>query len=124
MKKLDKERQLKEEKLAADRAKNDITDKGKKGKSRSMQPSSYSKKKKNSLAAMDEEAEAPPPIKVRQAKFSNDPKITRKIKVGMPIFKREVRMDTVRAGYTELLNKLNESELTIRRIKNGQTIFD
>ena len=63
-------------------------------------------------------------IKVKKAKFSNDPKITKGIKMGKPIFQREQREDQVRAGYTQLLAKLNESQLTIRRIKNGQTIFD
>jgi len=47
-----------------------------------------------------------------------------KIKIGKPIFKREVRIDTSRAGYMKLLGKLNESEMCIRQIKNGQTIFD
>ena len=40
------------------------------------------------------------------------------------MFKREVNPDKARAGYCELLSKLNESNLNMRKIKNGQTIFE
>ena len=40
------------------------------------------------------------------------------------MFKREANPDKARAGYCELLSKLNESNLTMRKIKNGQTIFE
>lgn len=71
-----------------------------------------------------EEGKTPEPLKVKQRQFSNDPKLTNRIKIGQPIFKREVRNFISRAGYHELLEKLNMSDYQIRQIKNGQTIFE
>ena len=46
----------------------------------------------------DEDAEQKQ-IPIKKAKFNNDPRLTQKIKIGKPIFKREVREETTRAGY-------------------------
>jgi hypothetical protein len=35
-----------------------------------------------------------------------------------------MRKDIVRMGYKSLLKNLDESNLTLRQIKNGQTLFD
>ena len=50
-----------------------------------------------------EEEIKPKPIPVKQAKFLNDPKISKRIKIGKPLFKREVRLEKANAGYIELL---------------------
>ena len=81
--------------------------------------------KPTTVAVRDTESEEIKPIEVQQKpRFANDPKLQKKIKIGKPLFKREVRIDQARAGYLKLLSKLNESEMCIRQIKNGQTLFD
>ena len=35
-----------------------------------------------------------------------------------------MRKDIIRQGYTKLLEKMEETNLTLRQIKNGQTLFD
>jgi hypothetical protein len=57
--------------------------------------------------------------KFKDPRFYNDPKIKNKIEPGMQVFKREVRKDVIRQGYTKLLEKMEETNLTLRQIKNG-----
>ena len=55
---------------------------------------------KNKIKPVYEEDDAEQKkIPMKKAKFNNDPKLTSKIKIGKPIFKREVREETTRAGY-------------------------
>ena len=49
-------------------------------------------------------------LNVKKGRFSNDPRITKRIKIGKPIFKREVRNPVARAGYHELLEKIGQSD--------------
>lgn len=58
---------------------------------------------------------------IKKSKFKND---TKKIGVQGPIFQRDIRKDNVKDGHFKLHQKLKESDFTIRKIKNGQTIFD
>ena len=100
-------------------------DVNKKAKAASVKPGSV--EASNLLYSLQDDDEGADPkdqIKVKKPRFKNDAKFAKGIKMGKPIFKREQREDQARAGYTQLLSKLNDSELTIRRIKNGQTIFD
>jgi len=57
--------------------------------------------------------------KFKDPRFYNDPDIKAKITQGVPLFKREVRKDVIRQGYTKLLEQLLETNLTLRQIKNG-----
>ena len=62
-------------------------------------------------------------IHVKQKpRFKTNPRVAKKIKIGQPIFQREVQ--NARIGYIKLLEKLTESEMCIRQIKNGQTLFE
>ena len=40
------------------------------------------------------------------------------------MFKREFRQDVLREGYSKLLKKKNDADLELRKIKNGQSLFD
>ncbi len=61
--------------------------------------------------------------------FYNNPKLKQKIPSdggnhSPSIFEKNLRYDQVNQGYTKLLSKIQESNLTVRQIKNGQTLFD
>jgi len=53
----------------------------------------------------------PQPLKFKKSYFTNNAKLKDKIHIGEPFFKREVRPDKIRAGYTGLLDKLQETQL-------------
>lgn len=65
-----------------------------------------------------------PPLKFRKPAFVNNPKLKDKIMIGEPVFKREVRHDQTRAGYTQMLEKLKETQHLLVQIKNGKTLFE
>lgn len=58
---------------------------------------------------------------IKKSKYKND---TRGISMQSSIFLRDIRKDNVKDGHLKLHQKLKESDFTIRKIKNGQTIFD
>lgn len=60
----------------------------------------------------------------KKPQFYNDPKIKSRIIFGTKVFHKEGRQDVLRSGYSKLLNKILESNLTLRQIKNGQTLFE
>jgi len=81
--------------------------------------------KKPTAVPLEDSEKKRVPIKVKQKpRFRTNPKAAKKIKIGQPLFKREVWEENARAGYIKLLEKLNESEMSIRQIKNGQTLFE
>ena len=47
-------------------------------------------------------------------KYKNDPKLTAKIKLDQPIFKRDIRKENVKDGHSKLHQKLLQSEHVIR----------
>lgn len=56
--------------------------------------------------------------------FYNNPKLKQKIPAdggnhSTSIFEKNLRYDQVNQGYTKLLSKIQESNLTVRQIKNG-----
>ena len=53
------------------------------------------------------------------SKFKNNPKLTAKIKLDKPIFKRDLRKENVTDGHSQLHQKLLQSEHVIRQTKNG-----
>ena len=55
---------------------------------------------------LDRENKAPP-LKFKKSHFVNNPKLKEKIRIGEPMFKTDARHDEARAGYTQLLKKLN-----------------
>ena len=52
--------------------------------------------------------------KFKDPRFYNDPNIKNQIEHGKQVFKREVRKDVIRQGYTKLLEKMEETNLTLR----------
>jgi hypothetical protein len=46
------------------------------------------------------------------------------VKIGQPVFSKDVRFDQIRAGYTELLEKLNKSSHFLVQVKTGKTLFE
>jgi hypothetical protein len=60
---------------------------------------------------------------LKDPRYYNDPKLLAKLGAGK-VFEREVRMGVVKAGYRSLLKNLDESNLTLRQVRNGSTLFD
>lgn len=57
--------------------------------------------------------------------FYNNPKVKARINRGAQVFEKVYgREETKDNGYTKLLSKILESNLTVRQIKNGQGLFD
>ena len=44
--------------------------------------------------------------------------------MGYRVFEKGIRKDELRQGFGKLLNKILDSNLTLRQIKNGQTLFE
>ncbi|CDW73084.1 UNKNOWN [Stylonychia lemnae] len=63
-------------------------------------------------------------FKQKKPQFFNDPKITQNIQIGGNVFQKGMRQDLVKQGFQKLLGKVLESNLTLRQIKNGQTLFE
>lgn len=51
---------------------------------------------------------------IQKPQFYNDPKIKAKIAIGTQIFERKYGQDQTKHGYAKLLNKIMESNLTVR----------
>ena len=50
----------------------------------------------------------------KESKYKNDPKLTAKIKLDQPIFKRDIRKENIKDGHGKLNQKLLQSEHVIR----------
>jgi hypothetical protein len=50
------------------------------------------------------------PLNIPKSHFVNSKKLKNSIRVGEPLFKRELRNDELRAGYTHLLEKLGDTQ--------------
>ena len=65
------------------------------------------------------------PLKIKQKqKYTNDPRRMKQIDVNSPIFKRDIRNEHGNHANKLLHQKLLQSELTLRQIKSGRTIFE
>eukprot|EP00347_Sterkiella_histriomuscorum_P006247 403353499 len=83
-------------------------------------------KKDNSIERQKDKFNSTQVLEFQQKRpqFYNDPKIKSKIEVGGQVFEKGMRQDVVRQGFSKLLNKIQDSNLTLRQVKNGQTLFE
>ena len=84
-------------------------------------PGSHTESQQAMFIAREKEPRIKLPVKKPQ--WYNDPKIKRNVRVGGPLFQREVRQEALHVGYHQLLAKIGESDLSLKQVKNGQTIF-
>lgn len=53
-------------------------------------------------------------MNIKKPFYQNDKKLKDTIKIGEKVFKREFKQDAKREGYSKLLKKITEADLTLR----------
>lgn len=80
-------------------------------------------REQNQVLMLKLQGQEVPKVKFKQSQFKSK-MLKEQVKIGQPVFSKDVRFDQIRAGYTELLDKLNKSSHFLIQVKTGKTVFE